>query len=76
MKTVYEGINSRKRFLVVNEVVWELPRLASEFLSSLPFFDLPPLPPPPLTLLLLADKRVGGQTSSSRLKEKSTSEAC
>ena len=27
--------------------LWERPRLASEFLSSLPFFDLPSLPPPP-----------------------------
>ena len=26
--------------------MWERPRLVSEFLSSLPIFDLPPLPPP------------------------------
>ena len=40
---------------------WERPCLASEFLSSLPFFDLPHLLPLPLSPLLLTDKRVRGK---------------
>ena len=39
---------------------WERPRLASEFLSVLHFFELPILPPPPPEPLLLADKRIRG----------------
>ena len=40
---------------------WERPCLASEFLSSLPFFELPHLLPLPLSPLLLTDKRVRGK---------------
>ena len=41
--------------------LWERPCLALEFLSSLSSFDLSPLPLPPLSPLLLADKRVRGK---------------
>ena len=38
--------------------LWECPRLALDFLSVLPFFDLPPFLPPPLESLHLVDKAV------------------
>ena len=52
--------------LLTEFAVWERPRLASQFLSSLPFFDLLPLPPP------RSEPPISGRQESQRQNSLST----